>query len=125
MIIESNFEEIWVEIVLNKEKLLLGTLYLPTNKLTPELIYNHLKYTLKNVTNNWKYDKTIIWGDFNFNFNFDWNMNRNNSVFKLNRMFNWCRFKQMVKEITYEWSDSILDLIFTNKEQIIKNWLKY
>jgi hypothetical protein len=26
-IIESNFEEIWVEIVLNKEKLLLGTLF--------------------------------------------------------------------------------------------------
>jgi hypothetical protein len=93
--------------------------------LTPELIYNHLKYTLKNVTNNRKYDKTIIWGDFNFNFNFDWNMNRNNSVFKLNRMFNWYSFKQMVKQITYEWSDSILDLIFTNKEQIIKNLLKF
>ncbi len=40
---------------------------------------------------------------------------------KMNQFFSFYGFKQVVNEPTYVTSDKILDLVFTNSEQILNN----
>ena len=76
---------------------------------------------MNKITNDKNYNKIIIAGDFNLNFNYELNKSQNNFVVNLNQMFNFYGFKQMVNKITYNSSDSLLDLIFTNREKTIYN----
>jgi hypothetical protein len=53
--------------------------------------------------------------------NYKSNDNQNSLMQKMNQFFSFYGFKQVVNEPTYVTSDKILDLVFTNSEQILNN----
>jgi hypothetical protein len=57
----------------------------------------------------------------NLNVNYKSNHNQNSLMQKMNQLFSFYGFKQLVDEPTYVTSDKILDLVFTNSEQSLNN----
>ena len=111
-------ESVWVEIVCNHRKTLIGCYYRPPgqNNMQAEMFINNFQDTLLNITQE-RYHRLIIMGDFNDRCT-SWNSIHVNSELKNNLvdMLQASGLTQIVDEPTFstDHSDNILDLIITD-----------
>ena len=111
---DVNSESIWVELIDEKEKQIIGNFYSPPNlsRETSMLLFQEIIATAKcrNV---------CIIGGFNYK-NVDWiNIARNHELDDFINIIQVNFLKQIVSEPTRE--DSILDLVITNRDNLVSN----
>lgn len=111
----ENSETLWVEIVSGRERLLLGCVYRPpslSRELT-SLIFQEITAAAARFRN------LCIMGDFNYR-NIDWSNNTGDNVSEeFLELINDNFLRQLINEPTRE--NNILDLIITNRDDLVYN----
>lgn len=109
---KSNYEELWVLVKFKSVKLIICCFYNPNSNIN---VTDHLENQLLKLESlNLNYDILLILGDFNYNLN---NLNSNGE--NLFNLMNLNGLKQLIDFETCK--NSILDLVFTDNLNIIKD----
>lgn len=109
---DRNTESLWVDIILGREKFVIGIIYRP-----PDSDGETTAALLRELTKSSRYDNVCIMGDFNYR-NVDWDSMTGdiNSEEFLNVVQD-SFFKQLVTEPTRQ--GNILDLVLTKNESLV------
>lgn len=119
-------ENVWVEVKLEKgDKLLIGCIYRSPN--SPESNNKKIMEGLKKMCDQ-KYSHVLICGDFNFP-EINWSTettttNENHQAYRFLECYRDCFLSQHVVQPTHHRGDqraNVLDLIFSNEEEMITN----
>ena len=112
--VDNDTESLWVEAMGSKGKLIIGVLYRP-----PNLSREDGEPLLREISRASRYSNVCIMGDFNFR-NIDWDtMAGDRETQDFLDVIQDSFLKQLVNKPTRE--DKILDLILTNREDIVSN----
>ncbi|XP_050709044.1 uncharacterized protein LOC126993921 [Eriocheir sinensis] len=111
---DSNTESLWVETIGRKEKLVIGVLYRP-----PNLTRDSSQPLLQEISGASRYRNVCVIGDFNYR-NIEWDtLSGDQEAQDLLDVIQDSFLKQLIRTPTRE--ENILDLLLTNREDIISN----
>ena len=114
---DNKFEEIWVEIFINRKKFLFGTLYRPPNFTIDFKSYFNDRF--ESIDSNF-YDLICFLGDLNINF-IKYGNRLSKEALHIRDVMHLHGMHQLIETPTYSVVNpkSILDLFFTNKKDFI------